>query len=161
MEQWKPIRGFEKYYMISNLGRVLSLRKNKILKPIKHPNGYVCVNLYDNNYNYCRYIHRLVAEHFIKNPEYKPCVNHLDYNKENNSADNLEWCTYQENDLYSNWKKYKPKKVTHSNTGEKYITYCKSRKYYRVVIKQSEKIFHALELAIEYRDAKIKELNYV
>ena len=47
------------------------------------------------------YIHRAIALAFIPNPENKPCINHKDGNKLNNSIDNLEWCTHQENMIHA------------------------------------------------------------
>ena len=87
-------------YQISNYGNVKSLLSNKILKPsivaYRDPNrnnGYYVVNLKGKLY----YIHRLVAENFIPNPNHLPQVNHIDGNKQNNKVDNLEWCTASEN----------------------------------------------------------------
>lgn len=112
-EVWKEIIGFEGLYDISSLGRVKrrSYKKNignNALQPIKEKiltnvigtDGYYALILH-NNYKHKRFkIHRLIAIHFISNPELKPCVNHIDGNKLNNSISNLEWCTYSENNLH-------------------------------------------------------------
>jgi hypothetical protein len=71
--------------------------KERILKPTQH-NGYLQVYLSDGCgkiKTFC--IHRLVCEAFHENPENKPCVNHIDEDKTNNTASNLEWCTVAEN----------------------------------------------------------------
>lgn len=104
-EVWKDIKGYEGLYQISNLGRVKSLNymktgKEKILKPVRTPDGYLKVNLYSDKC-YTKRIHRLVAENFLDIPKLE--INHLDGNKENNSVENLEWCTHAENERYS-WK---------------------------------------------------------
>lgn len=92
-ETWKNVRGYEGLYQISDLGRVKSLKK--ILKPSN--SEYKRVNLYKNGKIKTYYIHRLVAEAFIPNPENKPQINHKDENKYNNNVNNLEWCTHKEN----------------------------------------------------------------
>ena len=61
------------------------------------------INLCKNNIKFYKFIHRLVALTFIPNPENKPCVNHIDGNKQNNFINNLEWCTRSENEKHA-WK---------------------------------------------------------
>ena len=93
---WRVLHRNENY-CVNELGEVLSLRKNKLLSPKKNWDGYLRVQLWSNNS--CEYvsIHRLVAEEFVPNPNSYNVVNHLDWDKSNNRADNLEWCTQQEN----------------------------------------------------------------
>ncbi len=100
-EIWKDVPNYEGLYQVSNLGRVRSnhntrYHKPKILKSIPR-SGYVSVILCKNKYHKNVFIHRLVAECFVPNPQNKPCVNHIDGNKANPCATNLEWCTQKEN----------------------------------------------------------------
>lgn len=101
MEIWKKIIGYDQYE-VSNYGRVKTTsnnatRKERILKPLKHPRGYLRVALWLNNKSRFISIHRLVAEYFVPNPENKETVNHIDGDKTNNYYLNLEWNTYREN----------------------------------------------------------------
>ncbi len=73
------------------------LAKGRTLKTKKTPTGYIAINLFKDKKSFTRYIHRLVAETFIPNPEGKREVNHKDGIKNNNKAENLEWVTKSEN----------------------------------------------------------------
>lgn len=110
-EVWKDIKGYEGLYQISNLGRVKSLprqykkrflNKEIIKVPTKLPKGYLKVGLSKNGKVKYYFIHRLVAEMFINKVDGKECVNHKDCNPSNNRVDNLEWCSYIENNNYKN-----------------------------------------------------------
>ena len=94
-EEWKPIKGYEGLYEVSNMGRVKSLHRSKgiILKQSIHTNGYMYAGLYKNGTRISKRVHRLVATAFIRNPNNYDVVNHKDGNKKNNTVDNLEWCT--------------------------------------------------------------------
>ena len=96
-EQWKDIAGFEGFYQVSNTGKVRNVKRNRTLSPALNSRGYQRVLLCKNGDKLNKFIHRLVAEAFIPNPENKPEVNHKDSNKTNNNFYNLEWVTHREN----------------------------------------------------------------
>ena len=98
MEIWKNIECFEEY-SVSNFGNIRNKKTGRILKPRKHTGGYMRIILCKDKKHYDRYIHRLVAQAFISNPNNLPEVNHKDEDKTNNCVENLEWCdrVYQVN----------------------------------------------------------------
>ena len=101
MEIYRNVKGFEFTYSISNYGKVLSRYKNNIRKAQIHEDGYLVLLLCVNRIRYTKYIHRLVAEAFIPNPNNLPEVNHNNGNKLDNNIENLEWCTHKENVIHS------------------------------------------------------------
>lgn len=109
IEEWRPVVGYEGLYEVSNLGRVRSLdryvkgkgesyrlHKGKVLSPGIKSDGYLIVNLQRRMF----YVHRLVTEAFLPNPDNLPEVNHKDEDKTNNRVDNLELCDHKYNMNY-------------------------------------------------------------
>ena len=95
MELWKTIDGTNNRYEISNLGRIKC--DGDFLEPVVDNTGYVKVRISLIFGTRWFWLHRVVAAYFCENHENKEQVNHIDGNKENNQASNLEWCTNTEN----------------------------------------------------------------
>lgn len=102
-EIWRDVLGYEGHYLISNMGRVKSikLKKNKILNPGRNSGGYLHVSLYKNKTQTSQLVHRLVAEVFLANTQGKRTVNHINGIKTDNMVSNLEWATYSENQKHA------------------------------------------------------------
>lgn len=112
-EIWKDIEGYEGKYQVSNLGRVRSLdfvvhnpgrggdyfHKGRILIPFREKTGYYRVSLINGDKSTKRkvFIHRLVAMAFVSGYKEGMQVNHIDENRINNRADNLEWVSCKQN----------------------------------------------------------------
>ena len=109
MKEIIPVIGYEKLYMVSDDGIVFRVTEKglKAMKPAEDKDGYFRLTLCKNNKKSTVSIHRLVAEAFIPNPENHPSVNHKDENKQNNSVDNLEWCSVGYNNNYNGLAKRK------------------------------------------------------
>lgn len=112
-EIWKDIPGYLHFYQVSNFGNVRSVdrqffrengrvctREGKLKKLYDCKNGYKKVELSYIGTARRFYVHRLVAEAFIPNPDNLPEINHKDENPSNNHVDNLEWCTHEYNSNY-------------------------------------------------------------
>lgn len=101
-EIWKPIKGYENLYQVSNLGNVKSLKTEKNLYYTKSGKSkkYLRVGLFKNKKRTMFSIHRLVAETFIPNPNNLEQVNHKDEKPNNNCVNNLEWVSCKENINY-------------------------------------------------------------
>ena len=140
-EIWRPVPDYEAVYEVSNFGRVRSLTRTRMVNNSHggvsprtdrgrllalgdNGNGYVFVQFRSNGKRRNYYVHRLVAEVFIGKPENGEfVVDHLDHNRRNNYAGNLEWVTQKENIQRSRELMRHPKKrCMVSSTGEKYIS---------------------------------------
>lgn len=139
MEIWKDIAGYEGIYQVSNYGNVKSLereckgnkgivyiKKEKILTPTINSSGYYHTILRKDGKSIAAYVHRLVAEAFIPNPNNLPIINHKDEDKTNNNLINLEWCDKSYNALYGSCPQRKRDKIK----GKKRIYYKINNKLY-------------------------------
>lgn len=110
---WRDVVGYEGLYRVSDTGVVESvtryvrnglcegLRAGEVLKARVYKPGYLAVKLTKDKVKKHKLVHRLVAEAFCPNPQGKPVVTHLDGNKVNNHAPNLEWVTKSENCIHA------------------------------------------------------------
>lgn len=116
MELWKPVLGYDGFYEVSSRGRVRSVerivrsssrnggfrrRPSKILRQNRKRNGYLTVDLCRDGVYKTTLVHRIVAEAFCEKTEGASQVNHINLNKEDNRAENLEWCTAKENQRHA------------------------------------------------------------
>lgn len=99
-EIWKKIEGYEDLYKVSSFGRIYGVKRKRLMKCQENHNGYLRVTLCKDGKIKPFFVHRLVAQAFIPNPDNLPQVNHKDENKLNNSVENLEWCTQIYNSNY-------------------------------------------------------------
>jgi hypothetical protein len=98
--EWKDITGYPGY-RISNMGNVWSNKLKRVLDSPVDKDGYYRIGLWNKQVVKKFRVHRLVALHFIPNPENKPVVNHIDGDVKNNHISNLEWNTVEENNRHS------------------------------------------------------------
>lgn len=124
------IEGYEDRCQINRYGLVKNAKTGKLLAVYKDRSGYLCVRLSLNGAKKHLKLHRLLAIHFIPNPDDLPIVRHLDDNKENNEISNLAWGTDKDNaaDALKNGKN-SWKNKTHCKHGHKYTP---ENTYYRI-----------------------------
>lgn len=108
-EVWKPVKGYEGLYEVSNKGNVRSvdrhvmcgkgyrLLKGKPMNPHPNSDGYLTVGLHKNNQRNHYLVHRLAADAFIPNPNVLPFIDHINTVRDDNRVENLKWCSYKEN----------------------------------------------------------------
>jgi hypothetical protein len=154
-ESFKFIKGFEKY-MVSDYGRVFSIKSHKFLKPHINSKGYYLVNLYNNGIVKHFRIHRLVALHFLENPENKKCIDHINGNIKDNTINNLRWASLCENSHNAKIRK-------DNTTGIKGVYFNKELNKYCVQIRIKNKrkhigCFNSLEEATIARKKAANEL---
>jgi hypothetical protein len=133
-ESFKFIKGYEKY-MISDEGRVFSIKSHKFFKPSINTCGYYIVDLYKNGIRKNFTVHRLVGLHFLKNSENKKCIDHINNNKLDNTINNLRFATLNENSHNA--------RIRNDNTsGIKGVYFHKQRNKYRAEIVINNKKKH-------------------
>ena len=156
-EEYKIIDGFSNY-AISNFGNVINIKTGRILKQCLNTNRYKYVSISGdkNSKKFSKQIHRLIAEHFIPNPNNKDNIDHIDNNKQNNYIKNLRWSSSSENCRNSSLSK-------RNTSGCKGVSFIKKRNKWQAQIMHNHKTIH-LGLfddkinAIKARINKSKEL---
>ena len=139
--------GYENYLIYED-GKVQNKKTKRYLKPQPETQGYYRICLCKDGKGKYHKLHRLLAEHYIPNPDNKPCVDHINRDRKDNRLENLRWATYGENNQNSGVRK-------NNKLGIKNISYDKRYEGYRYVKGKNgviiSKYFKTLEEAIEYK----------
>ena len=157
-ERGKPVKGFEKFYEVSNFGRISNYRK--IMKVYTINSGYLAIKFTIDNKRSTHLIHRLVAEAFVPNPDNKPFVNHKDGNKQNNCAWNLEWVNNSENILHARQTGLNPYNLPtlgkKKGKGSKYrnVTFDKHRNKFIGCVRHNKKTYFQKRFDTEIEAAR-------
>jgi hypothetical protein len=152
MEEWND--SSHENYEVSNQGRVRNRSTGRIMKPYLDPHGYYSFRLANNKVQTKKYLHRLVAEAFIENPENLKVVDHINRDRVDNRLENLRWISCTGNMLN-----------TSRHEQEMYgISWCTKRNSYQVHFKRNNKQkgfgnYKTLEEAKARRDAVIIQIN--
>lgn len=113
-EVWKDIEGYVGLYMVSDMGRIKSIKNNIVIKQKQTKTGYMEICLYNKRHKRYFRVHRLVAIHFLENVDNKPFVHHVNSIRHDNRLVNLMFVTPLENNLHTIKSGY-----THKNNQDK------------------------------------------
>lgn len=176
-EIWKPVKGYETRYMVSSHGRVftipqkvkrgneyLTIKGGILLGNDDYQDGYMRVVLVSETSKKDIIMHRLVAKHFIPNPENKEYINHIDGNKKNNRIDNLEWVTNLENNqharregLYKNAVRNSRMSIpVEDNFGNKFESVAEAARFYNVDSENLRLFVHGYTKSCKGIDMSVK-----
>lgn len=167
-EKWKDIKGYEGLYQISSLGRVKSLEryvkarnglrvvKERILTPTVNSSGYLCVQLRKNAVRFVTTVHRLVAIEFYNHipSGNKLVIDHIDNNKLNNCADNIQIISNRSN--LSKGRKNKTSKyvgVSYHKSSNKWMA--------QIYLNKKKSYLGRFDTEIEAHKAYINKLNTI
>lgn len=101
-EQWKPLNGFEDKYIISSLGKIKNIINGEVKNPRINQDGYFIYSLINGGKKLGIALHKLIAIHFIPNPNNHKHIHHIDQNKINNSISNLIWINESDHHIIEN-----------------------------------------------------------
>lgn len=169
IEVWKKTNSCPNHYEVSNFGNVRSLPRiinggcrakgvkaekqlsGKLHSIVVNDRGYCVVRIGKQN----KYLHRLIAEAFIPNPENKPQVNHINGVKIDNRIENLEWATSQENVIHAhNTGLAKPRVI-----GEEERQSIRVRNYKKVINTVTGKVYNSMTEAADENNISLSQLS--
>lgn len=138
------IQGYENYLIYED-GRVYSKKRNIFLKLLLDGDKYYRVTLCKDGKRIYKSIHRLLALHYIPNPDNKPCIDHIDRNRQNNDICNLRWVTHKENSNNCSISK-------NNTSGHTNISYVKPKNLWKFQkVGYPTKYFKTIDEAIDYK----------
>lgn len=146
MEDFVDVIDYEGLYKINQVGDILGVKRQRLVKKCVNRHGYVYVNLCKEGKIKNHLVHRLLCQHYISNPDNLPQVDHIDRNKLNNMLSNLRWSTSRDNCL---------NKDVVASSGEQNIK--KTR--HNTFMFHFTKTFSSLEEAKVYRDSFNEKLK--
>ena len=154
-ECFLPIDGYNNYF-VSNFGNIKNVKTNRIMKQRNH-NGYKLIGLCKNGKVKSFSVHRLVGIAFLKNPDEKPVIDHIDNNPTNNNVKNLRWCSQKDNGCNRD-------KQINNTSGFKGVSFHKKTNKYRAYININGKKKHigyyeTAEEASKAYEAKAKVIH--